>query len=281
MGVGVTEGRLRLPALGPWPRGYMARCVGFSKGFAEPVRRRELPSRNVTVIISFGDPLVLVGPADKANRSVSSFVSGLQSESALTERLGHQYGIHVELTPLAAHALFGQPMHELTDTLVDLAAVLGRDTGQLIERLAGAANWPDRFASLRAVLAERISSGPQPTAAVASAWHRLRATNGSVRIEQLVKESGCSNRYLAARFREEIGMTPKALARVLRFEHSLDLLRHTEASFADVASAAGYYDQAHFNRDVRALAGCAPGALLLGDRSVTADLPRSDFSKTA
>jgi AraC-like DNA-binding protein len=233
-------------------------------------------------MVSFGDPLVLVGPADNRNRYVSSFVSGLQSESALTERVGHQYGIHVELSPLAAHALLGQPMHALTNVLVDLPAALGKGTGQLVERLAGAKNWPDRFALLHAVLAGRIASGPQPTAAVAWAWHRLRATNGSVRVEQLVKQSGCSHRHLVARFREEIGMTPKALARVLRFEHSLNLMRQTGASFADVATAAGYCDQAHFNRDFRALAGCSP-SVLIGTRSATDLLvvSRSDSSKTA
>jgi transcriptional regulator GlxA family with amidase domain len=92
-----------------------------------------------------------------------------------------------------------------------------------------------------------------------------------VRIEELVKQSGFSHRHLVARFREEVGMTPKSLARVLRFEHSLTMLRQTTAPLAEVAAAAGYYDQAHLNRDFKALAGSAPGAI---------DGVRSVFSKT-
>jgi transcriptional regulator GlxA family with amidase domain len=53
---------------------------------------------------------------------------------------------------------------------------------------------------------------------------------------------------------------------VLRFERSLRLLQHTGAPLAGVAAAAGYYDQTHFNRDFKALAGYPPGALL-ADRS--------------
>jgi AraC-like DNA-binding protein len=248
----------------------LTRCIGFSKAVAVPTRRRELPSRNVTLMISFGDHLAVVGDDDE-RRNVGSFVSGLQSESVVTERVGHQHGMHVELSPLAAYSVFGMPMHSLTNAMVELPAVFGNRSAELVERLAGASGWPERFALLRSALAVRMTNGPEPTAAVGWAWHRLRATNGSVRIEELVKQSGFSHRHLVARFREEVGMTPKSLARVLRFEHSLTMLRQTTAPLAEVAAAAGYYDQAHLNRDFRALAGCAPGAIV-GVRSV--------FSKT-
>jgi AraC-like DNA-binding protein len=253
-----TVGLLRLPAVRPGPGGQLTRCIGFSKAVAVPMRRRELPSRHVTLMISFGDHLAIVGD-DDGRRNVGSFVSGLQSESVVTERVGHQHGMHVELNPLAAYSLFGLPMHSMTNALVDLPAVLGGGSAELVERLAGARSWPQRFALLRAALAVRMTRGPEPTAAVGWAWHRLRATNGSVRIAELVQQSGFSHRHLVARFREEVGMTPKSLARVLRFEHSLTLLRQTGTPLADVAAAAGYYDQAHLNRDFRALAGFAPG----------------------
>ena len=262
----VTAGVLRLPGVRGGPGGQSARFIGFSKAAAVPVRRRELPSRHVSLMISFGDPPVLVG--DGYHRSVRSFVSGLQTESTMTERLGHQHGLHVQLSPLVAYSLLGLPMHSLTNVLVDLPAVLGRTSRQLVERLAGASDWPERFDLLRTALAARMTSGPEPTPAVAEVWHRLRATNGTVRIADLVRQSGLSHRHLVARFREEVGMTPKSLARVLRFEHSLTMLE-SGAALADVATAAGYYDQAHLNRDFRALAGCAPGALF-GEPSVPA-----------
>jgi AraC-like DNA-binding protein len=209
-------------------------------------------------MISFGDPLVLLGDGD--HRSVRSFVSGLQTESTITERLGHQHGLHVQLSPLAAYSLLGLPMHSLTNVLVDLPAVLGRTSMQLVERLASASDWPERFDLLRAALAARMTNGPEPTPAVVEAWHRLRATNGTARIADLVRQSGLSHRHLVARFREEVGMTPKSLARVLRFEHSLSMLESGD-TLADVAIAAGYYDQAHLNRDFKALAGCSPRAV--------------------
>jgi AraC-like DNA-binding protein len=264
---GVVVGDLLLPGSVPGAAVQSVQCRGFSKLVPTPSRRHELPSEYLTLIVGLGDPLVLVDTQGR-NRSVTSFVSGLQHQFAVTERVGHQHGVHIELPALAGYTLFGLPIAELSDQLVDLPAVLGTGTAELVERLASAGTWGDRFAVLRTTLVRRMARGPQPTPAVASVWQRLRATHGSARIEQLVHSTGVSHRHLAARFREEVGMTPKAFARVLRFEHSLAMMRKDGASLAAVAEAAGYYDQSHLNRDFRVLAGASPRAFLR-DRSTS------------
>jgi AraC-like DNA-binding protein len=183
---------------------------------------------------------------------------------------------------LAGYTLFGLPINELTDELVDLPTVLGEGTTRLVESLAAARNWDDAFRELRTALVGRMVRGPQPTPAVAWVWHQLRASHGSARIDHLVERSGVSHRHLAARFREQVGMTPKAFARVLRFEHSLTLLRRDGMSLASVAAAAGYYDEAHMHRDFRAMAAGSPRTFL-NDRPAAEALaqPRSSLSKTA
>lgn len=273
--VGVREARLWLPGPDSRTGAQATRCVGFAKEFVAPERRRELPSRHVSLIINFGDPLVVVG--DRGAQNVGSFVAGLQPRAAVTERHGRQHGMHVELAPLAAYALIGAPMAALTGTLVDLAVVLGREGSDLVERLASARSWSDRFRILEATLTRRMVGGPPPDRAVADAWHQLSESNGSVRIDEVVKRSGHSHRYLVSRFREQIGTTPKLAARVLRFEHSLRLLRQPGTSIADVATATGHYDQSHLAREFRALAGCPPTELV--GTSSAAEGHRSDLYK--
>jgi AraC-like DNA-binding protein len=78
-----------------------------------------------------------------------------------------------------------------------------------------------------------------------------------VRVEDLARELGWSRRHLAVQFRDALGFTPKAMARVIRFERMLDRLRAGDP-LADVAYDAGYADQAHLNRDFRAFSGLAP-----------------------
>ncbi|MGH3331891.1 MAG: helix-turn-helix domain-containing protein, partial [Nocardioidaceae bacterium] len=62
----------------------------------------------------------------------------------------------------------------------------------------------------------------------------------------------------AAQFKGEYGLTPKQAARVMRFEHSWDLLRMAPRRLADVAATTGYADQAHMTREWRDLAGYTP-----------------------
>lgn len=64
---------------------------------------------------------------------------------------------------------------------------------------------------------------------------------------------------MAQRFRSQVGLTPKAAARVLRFNRAMTLLNQPgHRSLSSIALACGYFDQAHFNRDFRVLAGCSP-----------------------
>ena len=105
----------------------------------------------------------------------------------------------------------------------------------------------------------RAAGAPPPPTELSWAWGRLRASAGRTPIGGLATELGWSHRRLIARFRESIGLPPKALARVLRFERVAQLLQVAdEPRLARVALECGYYDQAHLNRDFRQFAGITP-----------------------
>ena len=79
----------------------------------------------------------------------------------------------------------------------------------------------------------------------------------------MVQEVGWSQRHFIARFKHEIGVSPKVFARMLRFGRIVRAIRAGQiADLADLAVASGYYDQSHLNRDVREFAGTTPGELL-------------------
>jgi transcriptional regulator GlxA family with amidase domain len=98
---------------------------------------------------------------------------------------------------------------------------------------------------------------------VAWSWHRLRRTGGRASIGELAAELGWSHRRLIARFREQIGLAPKTVARVLRFDRAVATLGgSTCRGLAEIARDCGYFDQAHLNRDFRELAGTTPSLFL-------------------
>jgi AraC-like DNA-binding protein len=241
-------------------RALVRNYTGYVEHTAEPLVRREVPSGDVTLIISPDTELRLPDVRDEARPPARhrSFVAALSDTYSLVEHGGYQHGIEVRLTPLGARALFGVPMHELANEVVELDDLLG--SNELVERMWDAGGWERRFAVLDDALA-RVDR--EPSREVAWAWGRLRASSGRVEIGALARELGWSHRRLIARFREHVGLAPKTVGRVLRFERVSRLLRHTPAPrLAEVAFECGYYDQAHLNRDFREFAGTTPGEYL-------------------
>lgn len=184
-------------------------------------------------------------------------VLGMRDRPLLVEQAGASRGIAVAMTPLGAHALFGMPLKELANAAIAVTDLLGEDAALLIEELAGAPGWPERFRILDRYLTIRLRCGPELSVPVRNAWNRLMA--GPTRIDVLADEIGWSRQHLNVRFREQIGLNPKTVARIARLNRAMALLQGTSASsWPEIAHLAGYADQAHLNRDFRALTGCTP-----------------------
>ncbi len=86
-------------------------------------------------------------------------------------------------------------------------------------------------------------------------------------VTRIVAEVGLSHGYFVRRFTEQIVLSPKTSTRVLRFQRALGMLTHGNASLAETPAACGFFDQAHLNREFRALAGTTPSRLLATRRS--------------
>jgi len=237
---------------------------GYEERFAAPLCRRESPIGLVVLIISFGLPFELADvTAARLERHVS-FVAGLDERATLVAHDGASAGVQVNFTPLGAARFFGFPAGDLAGQIVTLGDALGEGgAAELTERLVDAPGWAERFDLVDAVLLARIGAAAAPAAELSWAWSRLWASDGAVPIGMLADEVGWSRRHLQNRFRDHLGMAPKTLARVLRFQRAVGLLRDEDGpELARIAADCGYYDQAHFNRDVRAFAGVTPGELL-------------------
>lgn len=244
----------RLPAP-PLDR-FVTRYAGFEERTPGPMQRREGPGGEVVVILGFAGTW-RIGDAARPNeipRTHRSFVGGLRDTCVRTEHDGLSHGIHVGLTPAGAHALFRVPLHELARTTVEI------DEPELVERLAEAPDWESRFAILDATLPRRFA-GASPVREVEWAWGRLTESRGRIRVRDLSRELGWSERRLVAAFREHVGLAPKAAARTLRFAHARELAAcEPRPSWAEIALRAGYYDQAHLANDFRRVTGLTPTA---------------------
>ncbi len=227
--------------------------VGFEHRHAGLGRWLEPPRPALTLMIDLQGGLRADGVA-----LPGAWVGGLSDTYSVVE-LGNSYAsLDLQLTPLGAYTVLGRPLHQLAGAIVGIEDVVGVPGRRLVERLHDLSGWDRRFDAIEAFLLERAANGPQASPAVTWALARLRATAGRARIESLAAELGCSRRYLHARVREQIGVPPKTLARLLRFEDVCRRIDDEPARWADIAHDAGYCDQSHLNRDFRELAGTTP-----------------------
>ncbi|MBV9792352.1 MAG: AraC family transcriptional regulator [Actinobacteria bacterium] len=267
-------------------RPLVAWYSGYREAGEPPARHRGLPSPWLTLIVTLDDPLTISAHPDPRQPASQHqvLVGGLHTAPALVTHDGRQSGIQLGLTPLGARVLLGPPAGALATLDLEGDEVLGRFAAELQDRVRTAATWAGRFAVVDALLAARAGlvlpgaaglagplarrTGPmddRPLIApeVAHAWRTLLASRGTVTVAGLATETGWSARHLDNRFRSEIGLTPKAAARVIRFDRARRMLMGRvraggPPALADLAVAGGYYDQAHLAREFRALAGCPP-----------------------
>lgn len=252
----------------PMPPALAAHVAGWSE-YTEyapgTLRRLEPPGTGVTVILTFGPGLSVDHPDDPGGaREVSaSFVAPLHLRPVDTAYAGDQHGIQLRLRPLGAAGLIGVPLSALRG-VVPLDELADKWWARLAERLAAKRRWADRFDLLAGALLDRLGQIAMPDPLVARAWHQLERTHGAARVAGVAERLGCSRTYLAERFTAEIGVPPKSVARLLRFERASRLLREAPpgTGLARIAAAAGYYDHAHMVREFRDLAGRVPGGYL-------------------
>jgi AraC-like DNA-binding protein len=247
------------PALRP----FIARYAGIRENAAvtpEGGFNRGLPSRHVTMMISLGAPIEIAEMPSKRQSAggFQAFVGGLHEAPALVRRTGPFHGLHLFLTPLGTRALLGLPASALASTVVDFADILGSETDGLLNRLIDGNSLGVAFDVLDDLFLARLDREVAPSPELAFAWRKLMASDGRTRIDDLAAETGWSRRHLSKRFRNDLGLAPKTIARIARFERACALLRASRLSLAEVAADCGYFDQAHMSREWTAIAGCSP-----------------------
>jgi AraC-like DNA-binding protein len=213
-----------------------------------------IPRPEVHLIVRFG-------PAAGSGLDVHAF-GGRQKVHRKLIR-GGQRSVTARLRLGVPDAVLGVPASAIAGRIVALEDLWGEAaTRRLRGRLAEAGDPVGAARILESALAERVASadGPDGHAQLALA---AAARLPSAHVHAVAGELGVSERHLRRVFRDSVGMSPKAFTKLTRFHRALSAAREgAHASWASIAAAAGYYDQAHLIAEFRAIAGVTPRVLL-------------------
>jgi len=149
----------------------------------------------------------------------------------------------------------GIPADQVTDGLVALEDLWGPRARSLLQQLAESTS-PERCAGL---LAGCLRNASSPTALQrALAWMRLH--RGVVSLDVLAGQCGISPRQFRRLCLEQAGLSPKLLARIVRFRYALSRIHDEIGQHAGLAADCGYFDQSHFIADFQRFSGHTPAA---------------------
>lgn len=243
--------RLELAAPDPRLDGVALRYADFAGRSSAPEEMLEGPGRAITVVIDLDAGWTVEGERHR------SFVGGVYARPVRVRHEGTFRGVQFDLELPAVRSVFGVPARELWEATVGLDQLLGADAARWNERLHDAPDAAARFAILDTLLLRRMADAPPPAHPdLERAWGLLRASHGTLRVDELAEALGASRRTLTARFTEHLGIGPKLAARLIRVQAVRDRLG--TAPLARLAADFGFADQAHMTREFRALTGRPP-----------------------
>lgn len=224
---------------------------------------RVLPDGSMQLVISLRDQPIRVFDRHDPSRHVAApaaIVTGPAAEFSIIGAADTASTIGVAFKPGGAAPFIGVPAVHLHDRDVDLATLWGRALAEEVRsRVLGSTSPRAMVAVLDEVLC-RLRREPDVThAGVAWAARAFQRADAALSVGGVVDRIGISHQRFIALFHETIGLTPKRFSRLQRFQAVLRGAGTLDPrTWADLAAACGYADQAHLAHDFRAFSGLTP-----------------------
>jgi len=151
-----------------------------------------------------------------------------------------------------------EPLAPFTSLTPAPSAVLGAGARKLDAALKATTDIDAQARLLDAFFLERLAID-DAYGGFGAALGRLVASDGNATIEETARVAAVSSRQVDRLFARYLGIAPKVVARILRFQRTIrGLMQDPSGSLAELAVSAGYFDQAHFIKDFKRLSGGVP-----------------------
>ena len=247
-----------------------------------PQTERILPDGCVELILNFGDSFSQ-HEAERQHVQPRHFLVGQMTGPVLISPTGVVELIGIRFHPGGTVPFLQIPLHEITDQVVELSGLCPRLERKLLGASIHFTTLEERVAAIEGVLTSDVIKSKYESSTLALAA-KLIECRGLISVDQLAQDAGISARQLERRFLNEVGVGPKLLSRILRFQQVFRAVENCEVAWAPVAVECGYYDQAHLIRDFHQFAHQTPTVLFSQPSSLTEVFTRksrtSDFYNT-
>ena len=220
------------------------------------------------LILPDGRPELVVHRGDPFRRKLATGATRVQPRRILVGQMTggvalapgrHVESVGVRFTPAGLAPLCPFPQARLADRILSLDRLGAPGLCRLAAVAADAQDLAAAVAALQRELPRVYAAARPPDPRLLAAVARITESGGTASLDAITRDIGTTSRWLERHFQASVGVTPKRLARLVRFRRALATLDagHAEGGAA-IALDHGYYDQAHFIAEFRAFAGDAP-----------------------
>ena len=243
---------------------------------------RILPDGCVELILNFGAQF---SQHDDGQLKLQprSFLVGQMTGPILISPTGPVQLLGIRFHPGGTLPFLRLPLHEITDQVVDLGALSSKLEHELLAVSAQSPLLSEKVTAVEAFLTNLLLNTKDNSWLMMLAA-RIVDSGGLVAVDRLANDAGISSRQLERRFLREVGLGPKLLGRIIRFQQVFRAVEQSNSAWAEVAIACGYYDQAHLIRDFNQFARQTPAVLFSNQSAFTEWFTRkarkSDFYNT-
>jgi len=226
-----------------------------------PGVERVFPDGCIELIFHYGDRFRKYLNDAQTVLQPRSFIHGQIRSYIDLEPTGHTGIFSVRFQPAGLQAFVAMQAGELSGLTVEPDSIWGNDGDVLQDRILNASSHAQRVQITETFLLQRLRRNTYSTEALGYCIQQLHQSGGLISMDSLAEKANIGRRHLERRFVSGVGMSPKLLSRIIRFQNMLRLIGENRLnSLTALAYEGGYYDQAHFIRDFKEFTGLNPRA---------------------
>jgi AraC-like DNA-binding protein len=241
---------------------------GAGTALAEPI----FPDGRVEIVMHLADR---PAPMGETTPQPEILVAGQITTALRLQPVTRIHAVGVRFTPTGARAWLALPLHELTNRVHAVDDFIGVVARRLRGAIGHCRVSRQRVRRLEDVFRATFRPSLRSSSAIDHAVRMTFDRGGRVTIDALARACGLSARQLERQYLDAVGLTPKTLARTVRFQRALRHLQRGEPA-AGVAVACGFADQPHLAREFRRFAGAAARDVNLAHVAFLQDSPAPD-----
>ncbi|UOU97684.1 helix-turn-helix transcriptional regulator [Chryseobacterium daecheongense] len=221
----------------------------------EQLQNRVLPNTSVALAFCFNGQNSYTENSS-LNILPKTTVSGLRKSVRLINYSKKTSTLIVLFKENSAAVFFKEPLYELFEKSISLDNIEHPNEIRMIEEMLCEAKTDIRRIKIVEQFLIKKLNYTREDNIVSAAITKIRQSRGLIRIQDLALDLHMSNDAFEKRFRKVIGSSPKQFASITRMSSIIH--RKSNERFLDIAFEAGYYDQAHFNKDFKLFTGQTP-----------------------